>query len=144
MSKEKMVALICPIAFLLFGIWIRISTLSFSSTRDSRFPNLAAYLIIIMSVVQLVSDLRKNNHKQIFKDCNLIMILEYLLLLCLYIFLLKKIGFVLDTLILTMGTMLLLGYRRYKIMIPTSIGITLAVFGIFYGLLRVPLPTLIL
>ena len=58
--------------------------------------------------------------------------------------LIKKIGFFLDTLALCIFLMRLLGYKRWKILIPAAIGITAAVFGVFYGLLNVPLPTIFL
>ena len=59
-------------------------------------------------------------------------------------FLLKKIGFILDTLLLTSYTMFALGYRNWKLLPVASVVITAAVFGVFYGLLNVPLPTLFL
>ena len=64
--------------------------------------------------------------------------------LFLYVFLIKKIGFFLDTLILCIFLMRLLGYKRWVVLIPAAIGITAAVFGVFWGLLNVPLPTIFL
>ncbi|WP_040411916.1 tripartite tricarboxylate transporter TctB family protein [Enterocloster asparagiformis] len=59
-----------------------------------------------------------------------------------YIFLLGKIGFYFDTLILSMAIMWLLGYRRKIVLIMASLLITTVVFVIFYVLIKVPLPTL--
>ena len=41
-------------------------------------------------------------------------------------------------------TMWILGYRKWKVLIPCAIVIAAVVFGVFYGLMRVPLPTLFL
>ena len=64
--------------------------------------------------------------------------------MCLYVFLFKKIGFFFDTLWLTAATMLILGYRRYGVIAISSVLITGAVFGVFYFLMHVPFPTVIL
>ena len=100
MTKNKLVSLLSPAAFLLFGIWIKVSTL----------------LRVLACVAAMF----------------------------LYVFLLKKIGFFLDTVLLGAFIMWVLGYQRYKILAACAVGIAAVVFGVFYGLLNVPLPTLFL
>lgn len=141
MNKDKMIALTSPLAFLVFGIWIRFSTLSMTK-RDSVFPNLVAYMVIIVSIIDLISVYRKMGHKNRFKGINTLKLFQCLAAMFLYVFLLKKIGFVIDTLFLTAFTMWVLDYRNYKILPLVSILITAVVFFIFYYLLNVPLPTL--
>lgn len=143
MTKNKLVSLLSPVAFLLFGIWIKVSTLSMNK-RDATFPALVSYVIIVISVIDLISELRKAEHKDRFRDTNLLRVLMCLAAMFLYVFLLKKIGFFLDTVLLGAFIMWALGYRQYKILAPAAVGIAAVVFGVFYGLLHVPLPTLFL
>ena len=143
MTKNKLVSLMSPAAFLLFGIWIKVSTLSMSK-RDATFPSLVSYVIIVISVIDLISELRKAEHKDRFKDTSLLRVLACVAAMFLYVFLLKKIGFFLDTVLLGALLMWVLGYQRYKILAACAVGIAAVVFGVFYGLLNVPLPTLFL
>lgn len=141
MNKNKMIALSSPLVFLVFGIWIRVSTLSMTK-RDSVFPNLVAYMVIIVSIIDFISVYRKTEHKNRFKGINVPKLFQSLAAMFLYVVLLKKIGFVIDTLFLTAFTMWVLDYRNYKRLPLISVLITAAVFIIFYYLLKVPLPTL--
>ncbi len=143
MTKNKLVSLLSPAAFLLFGIWIKVSTLSMSK-RDATFPSLVSYVIIVISIIDLISELRKAEHKDRFKDTSLLRVLACVAAMFLYVFLLKKIGFFLDTVLLGAFIMWVLGYQRYKILAACAVGIAAVVFGVFYGLLNVPLPTLFL
>lgn len=141
MNKNKMIALSSPLVFLVFGIWIRVSTLSMTK-RDSVFPNLVAYMVIVISIIDLVSVYRKSEHKNRFQGINAPKLFQSLAAMFLYVILLKKIGFVIDTLLLSAFTMWVLDYRNYKRLPLISVLITAAVFVIFYYFLKVPLPTL--
>ena len=66
MNKNKMIALSSPLVFLVFGIWIRVSTLSMTK-RDSVFPNLVAYMVIAISIIDFISVYRKSEHKNRFQ-----------------------------------------------------------------------------
>ena len=143
LSKNKIISLIAPVAFLAFGIWVYLSTRTMRGT-DGTFPSMVAILIIAISIVDFIVELRKDNHKDRFADVNWIALLSSLAAMCLYVFLFKKIGFFFDTLWLTAATMLILGYRRYGIIAISSVLITGAVFGVFYFLMHVPFPTVIL
>ncbi len=141
MTKNKIISLMCPVIFLAFGIFIKVSASSMSA-RDASFPNLVAYLIIGVSIIQLIVDFRKKDHKDRFQGVNFLKIAECVAAMCLYIFLLKKIGFFIDTLLLTAFTMYALEYKNYKILAVSSVIITIVVFAVFKWLLRVPLPTI--
>lgn len=143
MTKNKLISLLCPLAFLAFGIWIRVSTLSMQR-KDAVFPSLVSYVVIGISIIDLIVEFRREKDKDRFKDVNFVRLLATITAMFLYVFLLKKIGFFLDTLLLTAFTMRILGYRNYVVLVLSSLGITAAVFGVFYGLLNVPLPTLFL
>lgn len=143
MSKNKIISLLCPIAFLIFGIWVRISAMSFQR-RDAIFPIMVAYVTIVIAILELISEMRKTEHKDRFKNVNFGCLGACIVAMFLYIFLLKKIGFFIDTTLLCAFTMWALGYRRWKMLVPSAILISALVFGAFYGLMRVPLPTIIL
>ena len=114
------------------------------SSRDATFPNLVAYVILVVSVIDFISVWRKKEHKAIFAGVNFLKLFECLAAMCLYVFLLKKIGFLIDTFLLTSFTMYALDYKNWKLLPVIAAIITAAVFGVFYGLLNVPLPTLFL
>ena len=139
----KLISLIAPLVFLAFGIWVFVSTKSMRGT-DATFPSMVAVLIIVIAVIDFIVELRKDNHKDRFANVNWIALLSSLAAMCLYVYLFKKIGFFFDTLWLTAVTMLILGYRRYGVIAISSVLITGVVFGVFYFLMHVPFPTVIL
>lgn len=143
MQKNKLISLLCPAAFFLFGIYIYISALSFRSS-DKTFPKLIAVLIIVISIVDFIVELRRAEHKDRFKDVRFVRLLLSIALMFAYVFLLKKIGFFLDTVLLTSLAMLLLDYEKPKWIPVYSISISGVVYIIFGILLKVPLPTLFL
>lgn len=139
--KNKIVSLLCPSAFLLFGIYIIVESTKFKST-DGIFPIMTAVLLIAVSLIQFVKDLLTKEHKDRFADSNILQVLEYVAALLLYAFLFKKIGYILDTLWLTGYTMFALRYRDWKKLLLISVGITAVLYFIFRILLKVPLPTI--
>lgn len=141
MTKNKIISMISPIAFLIFGIWIRYSAASMTS-RDAMMPIIVSYLVILISIVDLITEWKKEKHKDRFAGVNFGRIAACLIAMYLYVFLLKKIGFYLDTLWLTAFTMLTLDYKNYKMLALSSVIITTVVFVAFKFLLKVPLPTL--
>lgn len=143
MSKNKLISLLCPLAFLAFGIWIRVSSMSFQK-RDATFPTMIAYVTIVIAIIDLIVEWRKLDHKDRFKNVNFVRLIACVAAMFLYVFLLKKIGFFVDTMLLCGFTMWILGYRKWKVLIPCAVLISAVVFGAFYGLMRVPLPTLFL
>ena len=143
LNKNKIISLIAPVVFLAFGIWIYLSTRTMRGS-DGTFPSMVAILIVVISIVDFIVELRKDNHKDRFANVNWIALLSSLAAMCLYVYLFKKIGFFFDTLWLTAATMLILGYRRYGVIVISSLLITGAVFGVFYFLMHVPFPTVIL
>lgn len=143
MTKNKLIALLCPVAFFIFGIYIWVAAMSMSS-RDATFPRLVSYVIIVIAVIDFISVWRKKEHKAIFAGVNFLKLFECLAAMCIYVFLLKKIGFIIDTFLLTSFTMYALDYKNWKLLPIISACITAVVFGVFSGLLNVPLPTLFL
>jgi len=141
MKKNKILAILCPLAFLLFGIWIVIESSTFRGT-DGTFPKMAGVLMIAVSLIQLIKDFCAKEHKNKFEGGNNIRVLEYVAALILYVFLIKKIGYVFDTLWLTAFTMFALGYKNWKGLVIYPVAITAILYLLFGVLLKVPLPTL--
>ncbi len=141
MNKNKIVSLSVPVAFLIFGIWVRYSAISMAS-RDAMLPILVSYAIILISLLDFITEWRQKEHKDRFQGVNFGRLAACLIAMYLYVFLMRKIGFYLDTLWLTAFTMRVLDYKNYKLLALASVIITSVVFGAFYCLLNVPLPTL--
>lgn len=143
LDKNKIMSLACPLLFLAFGIWIRVSAVKMAK-RDAMFPKIVAWLIIIVSVIDFISEMRKTEHKNRFANSNVLKVAICVVVMFLYVGLMKKIGFYLDTLLLTAFTMWILDYRNYKVLPIAAVIITTVVFAAFKYLLKVPLPTLFL
>ena len=141
MKKEKIGTFLVPAAFFLLAAYILFSA-RFMSERDAMFPNLIAWIMLLISVIEGISEWRKKQVGFRFAGNNLAKVAEVIAALFGYIFLLGKIGFYFDSLILSMAIMWLLGYRRKIVLIMASLLITTVVFVIFYVLIKVPLPTL--
>lgn len=142
MDKNKWIALLSPLTFFVFGIWVFITSSSMS--RGNRtFPQIIAVLTIFISMIGLFSVLREKEVAPLFgENVNYVKLLTCVLSLCIYIFLMKKIGFYLDTLLLTSFHTWNMGYRKYPMLGFSSILITTVVSGVFYFLIKAPLPTL--
>lgn len=139
MDKKKIIGLVCPVSFLAFGVYILLESQRFKST-DKIFPAMVAVLMIGISLIQLLVDLRKKKHKNAFAGNNVLRVAGYTVVLMLYAYLLKKIGYVLDTIWLTAFTLYALDYRKWKGLIIIPVAVTACLYVIFKMLLKVPLP----
>ena len=139
MDKKKIIGLLCPVSFLAFGVYILLESQRFKST-DKIFPAMVAVLMIAISLIQLMVDLKKTEHKNAFAGNNVLRVAGYTAVLMLYAFLLKKIGYVLDTIWLTAFTLYALDYRKWKGLIIIPVAVTACLYVIFKVLLKVPLP----
>lgn len=144
MKRNKIVNLLCPTAFLLFGAWV-FMTCAPMSRGNRMFPQIVAVLTILIAVVGIINVLCDENAKPVFNsDVNYVKLTTCVLSICVYIFLMKKIGFYIDTLLLTGFNTWNMGYRRYHMIAVSSVLITTVVFCTFYFLIKAPLPTLFL
>lgn len=80
--------------------------------------------------VQDAASSRRQNKKKVI----------YSLLMISYLLLLSTLGFILDTLLFTAGTMFYLGVRKYKVLILTSLILTFFIYFLFGKWLLVDLP----
>lgn len=139
MTRAKLVNLSVSVFFILFSIWI-IKTGWEMGAEEGTFPLMVGVFQLIVALFQLYFDLQGNNHVNKFEESNVWKVIEATAVMLCYVYLLKKIGYIIDTTLLSIYLMLTLGYRRIKIIIPASIGFTLVVFVVFKVCLRVPLP----
>ena len=97
-----------------------------------------------MCSVSAVPDTEKQQAVVNLQGVNLKMVGITLLALLVYVFLLKKIGYVIDTFLLCAFIIRSLGYRKYGMIAVCSAVAVAAVFVIFKVVLSVPLPMIIL
>lgn len=143
MNKDKGVTLSMPIFFILFGIWLIFVSSSMAKIEGS-FPRMIGIFTLIVALYQLYSDLKATTYKNKFKDANIMKVAMILAVLIIYTILFDKIGYMIDTFLLSLFTMVTLGYKNKIKAVVISFLITTTVFLIFSILLKVPLPTLFL
>ncbi|WP_101909705.1 tripartite tricarboxylate transporter TctB family protein [Marasmitruncus massiliensis] len=141
MNRSKLINLTMPAFFVGFFVWVILSTMSMEKS-EAIFPRMIGVFSLAVSFFQLYSDLKKADHKDKFQNSNVLKVLEATAVLFIYILLMKKIGCLIDTVLLSFYTMYALGYRKLKVAVPVSVLLTLVVFLVFKLLLRVPLPML--
>jgi signal transduction histidine kinase len=141
LEKKKLTELCVPAFFLLLAGWI-LYNCSKMGGEEATFPRMVGVFILIVAAYEFFFDLKRKDIKPVFQNSNLLKVIETVLILFAYIFLLNHIGYIVDTIILSALIMYLLGYRNHKMMAVISIALTMVVFLMFKVLLRVPLPML--
>ena len=97
-KKQLMIELAMPIVFMLMAVYIIVTAIPMES--EGVFPIMSAGVLLLCAVYLFVEILIK--HQQVVKleGVNLKMVGITLLALVIYVFLLKKIGYIIDTFIL--------------------------------------------
>lgn len=143
MDKKRVSVLAMPVFFLLLGIFIVVTSNKMDASEGT-FPTMVGWLTVLVSVVQLYNDIRKKECKNVFENSCILKVVVATVILFAYVLLLKKIGYIVDTILLAAVTMWFLNYRNVKAILLSSVGFTLIVYAIFKVLLKVPLPASIL
>ena len=117
-KKQWIIELAMPAAFILMAAYVAVQSLSMGS--EGIFPMMSAGVLFLCAVYLLFQTLKK------------------------YVFLLKKIGYVIDTFLLCAFIIRSLGYRKYGMIAVCSVAAVAVVFVIFKVVLSVPLPMIIL
>jgi len=141
-KKNLLVDLSMPIVFIALAIWMIIESFTFPG-EEGAFPKLIGFFMLIVAAFILFTTLRQKESKVNFKNINKRKVLEVLGALALYVALFKVIGYILDTILLCGYVITTLGYKNYKTMVLTSVGVTVVVFALFKMVLGVPLPLLL-
>ncbi|MDR3280285.1 MAG: tripartite tricarboxylate transporter TctB family protein [Synergistaceae bacterium] len=143
MKRSKLINLTMPVFFALFGLWILFTSRNMGKLEGT-FPRMVGVLTFIVALFQLYFDVRLEDHKDKFRGCNLRKVIEALVAMSLYVFMLNKIGYLLDTALIAFYIMHSLGYRKYGLAVPIAVAFSLGAFFVFKILLGVPLPTILL
>ncbi len=132
-------------AFLLLVIPYQISDIQISTMSPRFFPYFLSALIVIISIGTLLSELKTaksgeedtefQNEKPSYTRV-VIILLGLIAWLCLV----PLLGFILTTLLLTMGMMLLIGNRRLLQVLTVPFIFTLLIYYVFKMIMNVPLP----
>ena len=137
MNKAKLIDLTVPSFFLFFSIWI-IATAGAMGEEEKTFPLMIGCFQLTVALCQLWKDLLKTDHSERFSNSNTFKVIEALVVMALYVFLIEKIGYFLDTVLIVTYIALTLGYRHWKSVFLISFSITAATFIVFKVLLKVP------
>ena len=94
-KKQLMIELAMPIVFMLVAVYVIVKAIPMES--EGVFPIMSAGVLLLCAVYLFVEILIK--HQQVVKleGVNLKMVGVTLLALAVYVFLLKKIGYIIDT-----------------------------------------------
>ena len=141
-KKQLMIERAMPIVMILVSIYVIVKSQAMGS--EGVFPTMSAAVLLISSIYIMGETIMKKKQVVKLEGVNLPMVGVTLLALVVYVLLLKKIGYILDTFILCAFIMRALGYKKYPIIIVCSLAAVLAVFVIFKVLLSVPLPMILL
>ncbi len=141
-KKQLMIELAMPIVFILIGLYVIVDARSMGS--EGTFPTMVAGLLMLCSIYLMGETLTKKKQVVKLDGVNFPMVGLTLLALIVYVLLLKKIGYIIDTFILCAFIMRSLGYKKYGIIVVCSALAVLATFVIFKVLLAVPLPMIFL
>ena len=141
-KKQLMIELAMPIVFMLVAVYVIVKAIPMES--EGVFPIMSAGVLLLCAVYLFVGILIK--HQQVVKleGVNLKMVGVTLLALAVYVFLLKKIGYIIDTFALCFFIIRSLGYKKTAVTLLCSALAVACVFFIFKVLLSVPLPMILL
>lgn len=141
-KKQLYIELAMPIVFILASIYIIVKAIPMES--EGVFPIMSAGVLLLCSIYLFIEVLVKREVIVKLEGVNLPMVGITILALAVYVFLLKKIGYVIDTFLLCAFIIRSLGYKRYGIIALCSVLAVAATFVVFKVILSVPLPMIFL
>ncbi|AEE92223.1 conserved membrane protein of unknown function [Tepidanaerobacter acetatoxydans Re1] len=148
----KRINIVTGIIFIALSIFIFVQSLSFQQTMITDnfigaafFPRMIAVIMLILSAILIVSSILEkdwhNDTSSIFKWETFKFPLIGVIVLLIYIMLLDKLGFIIDTIILNIVLLSIFRYNNKILTLLLSCAITLAIFQVFQRILMVPLPS---
>ncbi len=129
-----------PILFILLGI----AAFAYSMTipkDDGMFLKIIALIMIVTAAAILYFVIREQKNVVNMEGVDLKKVIVTVIVLCVYTFLLKFTGYLAATFALAVFTIRYLNYKKWLIIFGFALFVTLLTYGIFSGLLGVPLPT---
>lgn len=148
----KKINIITGFIFIALSIFIFVQSLNFQQTMiidnfigAAFFPRMIAVILLILSAILIISSiLEKDGHDEsssIFKWETFKLPLVGVAVLFIYIMLLDKLGFIIDTIILNIVLLTIFKYENKMLTLLLSCAITLVIFQVFQKMLMVPLPS---
>lgn len=137
---HKKIEMSMPILFILLGI----AAFAYAMTipkEDGMFLKIIALIMSVTSAAILYFVLREQKNVVNMEGVDLKKVIVTVIVLCAYALVLKFAGYLAATFVLAVFTIRYLNYKKWAIILGFSIFVTLLTYGIFYGLLSVPLPT---
>jgi len=129
--------------FVFLGITLFISAAGFperAQTSTAVYVRFVGLGMALLAAIDIVITLRKESGKiELFNNRTYFfglvgLMVAYMVLLML------NVGFLISTIPFLAATSLLLGYRNWKIMALSFVGILLSTYFVFFRLLQVPMP----
>lgn len=131
-----------------FGAWVYYMTTTMKA-KAAFWPRIVAYGIIILGVIILINavlGLRKEKaapakEKKAAKEKpNYLRVLAIIAVLIIYYFLFTKFSYTIATMLLMISTSAILGYRNWKVLIPTAVILSVVLYLAFSQLFHVHFP----
>lgn len=129
----------------LLALFFYISSLSYNEDVAD-WPQLFSIILIILCIALIVDTKRYPNREKKESDEKNQSIIQIKKVVyatvssVFYLLILNFVGFLLLTPVFMIYLLWMIGYKSWKLILSTSIGVTLAVIIIFQYLLRVPIP----
>lgn len=137
---HKKIEMSMPILFILLGT----AAFAYAMTipkEDGMFLKIIALIMIVTSAAILYFVLREQKNVVNMEGVDLKKVIVTVIVLCAYALVLEFAGYLAATFVLAVFTIRYLNYKKWAIILGFAIFVTLLTYGIFYGLLSVPLPT---
>ena len=137
---HKKIEMSMPILFILLGIAAYAYAMTIPK-EDGMFLKIIALIMIVTSAAILYFVLREQKNVVNMEGVDLKKVIVTVIVLCAYALVLEFAGYLAATFVLAVFTIRYLNYKKWAIILGFAIFVTLLTYGIFYGLLSVPLPT---
>ena len=141
-KKQLIIELAMPIVFDLVSIYIMVKDIPMEG--EGVFPSMTAGVLLICAAYLFFETLVKKEEVVKLEGVNLGKVGITLLALIVYVVLLKKIGYIIDTFLLCVFIIRSLGYKKIGITVLCAALAVCATFFVFKVLLSVPLPMIFL
>ncbi len=141
-KKQLIIELAMPIVFALVSVYVIVKAIPMES--EGVFPIMSAGVLLACAVYLFVETLIKQKAVVELEGVNLPMVGLTILALVLYVVLLKRIGYLIDTFLLCAFIMRFLGYKKLGVIGICSLAAVAGTFFVFKVLLSVPLPMIFL
>ncbi|MEE6281947.1 tripartite tricarboxylate transporter TctB family protein [Georgenia sp. MJ170] len=141
--KTRRANLVGAAAFLLLGLVTFAQMAGLDESADGSDPGAAGYprlIAAIMIVLAVMLAMQHDNGEAPPRGRDALRVAGTVGMLVLYTLVLEPLGYIFATIILLIGTMLLMGIRSALLLVVVPVGLALANFYVFYVAFGVPLP----